>query len=327
MTNCKACFCVLLIMIPFCSTQVSAEDLNLTIKSSAIELSRELIRIADVANVKADNLADKQAIERLDLDEFKNDKPIEISRKQIEMRIRLAFAKFDRIQVTGPDKIKAQRVSANSRRTRIKALVTKAIVNQFGIDSQDLRLTVQPVVNFDQSKFDLQRLASAQVSLPTELPLGKARIDLAYDDASGNEIRLPLDCRVSVVADMLVATKNLDRGTVLTTNDYKRVRRPINDRRMVPAAVSDLAGKQTSAVIPMHGVIQLANLRPAAKRNLVARNDVVDVKYTQGAINLRIKNAKVVTPGGKGDRVEFINPESQKRLAAIVVSESLLEIR
>ena len=312
--------------ILFSSDLVFANELKLSIRSSVIEVDSKLVRITDIADIEGENAGLEREIGQLDLDEIQTDQAVEVSKKQIEMRIRLAKLTFDSISISGPEKVVVKRIPPVDLQAAAKALIVEALVSQFGINREDVRLTINPA-SLAQTVLRQQDINNAIVELPPELPLGKSTIRFVFDGNTGEEIPVLLDCRIGIVAEMLIASRNIDRGTQISQSDYKVVRRPVSDRSLVPASKKDLLGKETTKVIPMHGVIRLASLRSAPKKNLVERNDVVDVVISRGALKLRYRNARVMTSGGKGDRVEFLNPESQKRQVASVVSESLLEIR
>ena len=315
---------VMMIGVPF--ENVAADQLKLTIKSPTIEIHDSLIRVSHVANIASDRRAIVERVGQLDLDEIQIGQSVELTKQQILMRVRLELVDSKSIEIQGPEKLHVTRVPLQQNVSQVRSLIYKAFSNQFGIASTDVRIAI------DENRQVAASLAngvpsSSTVVLPADLPLGKTKIRLLYRDSAGQERELDLDCRISVMTEMLVATRNLNRGLELTAEDFKVVRRPLTDRRTVPASKQDLIGKRTARLIPVHGIIKLSDLTRVAPKNLVSRNDRVDVIYRSGGMTARIRNAKVLTAGKKGDRVEVLNPDSNKRLVASVVSETLLEVR
>ena len=311
--------------IGFSGDQVLAEQYKLKIKGPTIEIHDSLIRVSHVANIETHDRVMLARLGQLDLDEIQIGQTVELSKQQILMRVRLELVDSKSIEIQGPSKLRVTRVPIQQNVSQVRSLVRNAVSNQFGIASADVRVVI------DENRVSAALAngvpASSTVILPTDLPLGKTKIRLLYLDSNGQQQELDLDCRISVVTEMLVATRNLNRGLELIANDFKVVRRPLADRRTVPASKQDLVGKRTTRLIPVHGIIKLSDLTRAIPRNLVSRNDRVDVIYRSGGMTARIRNAKVLTSGKKGDRVEVLNPDSNKRLVASVVSETLLEVR
>lgn len=317
---------VILVLVGQSSAPLFAEQLKLTIKSSTIEIQEPIITVSHVANVISSDQHDVLTAGRLDLEEIQIGQTVTLTRSQILMRVRLANFDVQSIEIQGPRRITVKRTSTQNRVSRLKSLIANALSSQFGIPQADVQISIDES-SLPQRAMDGGMGLETTVILPTELPLGKTRVRLLHRDSNNQEVDFELNCHISIMTDMLVATRNLSRGSELTAADYKVVKRPLVDRRLVPASPRDVTDKQTNTTIPVHGVIRLSSLVNVTRRNMVSRNDLVDVIYSGSGMNLRVRNAKVMTAGGKGDRVEVMNPESNKRVVARVVSESLVEIR
>lgn len=316
---------VISIMAQF-SGSLHSEQVKLTIKADEIETESEIIRLADVVTIEAQDGTLATRVGRLDLDEIQIGQTVTLTKQQIVMRLRLAqFEKRD-IYCKGPSLFTVKRVVAKNRYDQVKSLVARGVSSQFGIPVADVWVSID---ENDRTNTDFEQGVAddSTVILPAELPLGKTRVRLLHRDSTGRQRESDLDCRISVMTEMLVAKRNLSRGIELTADDFSVVKRPLAKRTIFPASKQDVVGKKTRRQIPMHGIIRLADLTGVPRRNLVSRNDRVDIVYKIGSMTARVRNAKVLTPGRKGDRVEVLNPDSNKKLVASVVSETLLEIR
>ena len=88
----------------------------------------------------------------------------------------------------------------------------------------------------------------------------------------------------------------------------------------VELAGADCVGCTAVRDIAPHEVITTRHIsrKPSRKQVILKRNDLVDVVLIKGPLTIRVKNAKVMSNGGKGERVRVLNTNSNKEFSAIV---------
>ncbi len=311
-----------------CSPNIlQSAEITIILHSAKVDAFDSLVTIADIAEIKTSDKLLADRIGKLDLDELENDgEKLSISRQQVEMRILVSKHRSHNIRFRGETNVVITRVTAVHPAQVLKATVAKAIAEQFGIESKDIRvsLSLDSAPNLTGL---LTNIEDTMVVLPANLPLGKSRVSFLYRNPSGNDQSLELPCRITILTEMAVAIANIPSGKRISEADIKTVKRPLEDSRLKPADIRNIVGMTSRSNIPVHGVVRIADLVETSNKILVKPNDFVDVVYNKGGLGLRMKNAKVLTSGAAGDRVEIMNPNSEKKVIASVISESLVEVR
>lgn len=307
----------------------NVQVLKVQLKTSDVTVYESMVTIADVATIESKNRHTAMKIGELDLELLKKDgDQVRIDRKQIEMRIRVSEFKSQTIRIGGSTEVTVTRMSKINPSKIIKRAATVAIAKQFGLEESEIRVSLSEKMDTPKMTALANAIESAIVVLPTGLPLGEAKIRFVFQDDQGADQSLEVKCRVTVLTDMVVAKRTIPSRTTITKDDVKVVNRPLEDRRLNPASnLKDVIGKTARTVISIHDVVTTSDLTDTPPRPIVNRNDIVDVLYTNGPLSARFKNVKVLSAGAVGDPVEFINPQTQKRVIARVVNESLIEMR
>jgi flagella basal body P-ring formation protein FlgA len=306
-----------------------AADVTLVLKQSPVIAYKNVVTVADAADVIcADSDLGKQIAE-LDLDSFDDERQtIEITPAQIRVRMRLAGIDSSRIHFRGPAAITLSPPRIIQPQRVIEEKIVAAIASQFGMQRDDIRVGLiaenpvpAPWVELAES------IADAMVVLPTQLPSGRTTVHFMYRSSGATDQSLDVDCRVTTVSEVLVARRQLAAGTVLEAADVQSIRRPLEDAKLRPVSLQQAIGKTTRLAIPMHAVLQISDINETNPGPVVKRNDLVDVLISRGGLQMRLKNARVLTPGAPGDTVQVVNPESKRTVTASVINKSLLEIR
>ena len=301
---------------------------HVTLRSGSVEVLRPLVAIGDIATVRSSNLAVSNAIKKLDVELIEDKKSVMITQSQILMRIRLAGLPYENIRMSGPTAIQVKHSTVVETELPIKTSIVAAIAKQFGIPKEDIRVSVNSNAKSNPLVSELvQVIDSAMIVLPTRLPLGANKVRFLFQNQEGLDRSLEVNCRVTVMKEMLLANKFIPRGAFVELTDFNVVKRPLEDARLQPASSKQITGKRSRNDISQFDVLEIQDLEFANAKNIVRRNDFVDVVIVRNGVKLRLKNAKVLTPGGKGDQVEILNPQSQRKIVASVVDSSMVEVR
>ncbi|MEM9412981.1 MAG: flagellar basal body P-ring formation chaperone FlgA [Planctomycetota bacterium] len=307
--------------------QHSSAKTYINFRSAKIDIVDPVITIADVATVRSTNSFVAESIKKLDLDEIKDASSVKITSRQVLMRIRLANLPFKNVQIGGPDKISVSRTSIQASEAPVKTRIVASVAEQFGLAKEDVRVSITG--NSDKYLLAelVQSIDSSEVVLPTNLPLGPSKVRFLFRNNEGLDRTIEVSCRITVFTEMLMAKKFIPRGSFLDVADFKVVKRPMDDPRLKPAVASQVGGKKSRKDIPQYGVLQSADLEFVAAQDVVRRNDLVSAIVELNGVRYMHPNAKVLTAGGVGDRVEVLNTSSQRKFVATVVNSRTVKVR
>ena len=311
-----------------CPLTLHGQPLIIKLKDSEIKIFDSMVKIADVATVESKNKRVAMKVSELDLDKLEAEgDQVTIDRKQIEMRIRVSDYDSHPIRTTGSAQVTVTRVANINPAKILKDATAKAISQQFGLNQSDIRVSLTDKSNTPKMKSLATMIDNAIVVLPASLPLGESKIRFVYQDDQDADQSVEIKCRVTVLTEMVIANRTIPARTAISKEDVKVVKRPLEDNRLNPASLKDVIGKTSRNIVSIHGVIRTSDVTDSAPKPIVNRNDIVDVQYIKGPLSARFKNVRVLNSGAVGDPVEFINPESQKKVIARVVDETLIEVR
>lgn len=333
-SNCHRTCCVglliLTVLLVAVNTSIASDvTVQITLKPSPVTIYQPLITVADVADIATIDPVLRTRINGLDLELLEEERSsIEITRSQVELRIRLSIDAAIRVHFRGPLKTLVHRSFVAAPEDVIKQSIIRAISSQFGLAVNDIHISLLDENRSPTAWIDLaSSIERTLVVLPTTLPLGRTRVQMIYQGVQGGDKSMEVECRVTLMKELLVAQRHIAAGTILSDKDFQVVKRPLEDHLLRPANLEQAVGLTARTAIPIHAVIQVSDISTAAAGPLVRRNDLVDVLISRGGLKMRLKNARVLTPGAAGDTVQVVNPESKKTLTAAVVNKSLVEIR
>jgi flagella basal body P-ring formation protein FlgA len=147
---------------------------------------------------------------------------------------------------------------------------------------------------------------------------GKQRFVVSFATPSDNS-RYPIFAEVSASQTVVVATRNMERGEILTASAFES--RQVDQapaataRRMPVESVDSLVGLEAAKAIRAGDVIFNDDVRP---RLLVRRGDEISVVASGGGIRVRTI-AKAKQDGARGELISVEAPESKESYEAVVV--------
>lgn len=305
------------------------DTIQLRIRSATLTMSKPEITIGDVCDVRGGSPQLRNRISSLDLDVVAPEVKTEISQQQVLVRIALAGISRKSIKIDGPESIEIQLIANEHLQQRLESKIGVELGKQFGIAVADIRVRLldQNVLEqlreqVETDNFDLMAFFSNQ------LPLGDKYVQVDISDAKGNRWSRKVRVQIVVLRDVFVTSGAVARGTVITASHVQSIKRPLMDSS-VEIAGEDCVGCTAIRDIAPHQIVTTRHLsrQPVRNRTLVKRNDLVDVVLISGRLQVRIKNAKVMSSGGKGDTVRVLNTNSGKEVSAIVQDQSTVVIK
>ncbi len=302
---------------------------------SSVSVDQSVVRISDVAEVKGVGAVARK-IRSLDVEEFlempkTRSQILEISRRQVELRVALEGIANTTVRVTGSRKVVVQRLNPASLRHFFQDEIHHRIVRDFGVPSDQLlvKITNPKVAEFERAGAMLN-LVEIAPALPTSLPIGSLQIPITLMQ---NEVvigTVAIQADISLFREVLMATRPIKRGDKLSTLNVRRIVRPINDAKIQYASFEQVIGQAAIQPIQPFSLIENRNVGTATakkKEQVVKVNDIVQCKkQLREGVVFTIKRAKALQSGAVGDEIEVLNTKTGKKIYGRIARSNLVII-
>ena len=294
-----------------------------------VTVAESELTIGDVCQIRGGTAQARTQIASLDLDELLPGKPTTVSKQQVAVRIALAGISRKSFELSGPNSIDIRLIENEQLQQRIESKIAAELSLQFGIPQSDVRVRLLDTAALKRLRKSVDTTSFKTMAyFPTQLPLGDRHIQLEFSDSSGNQMTEKMHVQIVVLHDVLVTSGVVSKGTVITAEHVQQIKRPLLNNKVDPATI-DCLGCTVSRDIAPHEIVTLRHIsrKPTRKQIVVKRNDLVDILLVQGPLRLRLKNAKVMTNGGKGDVVRVLNTNSNKEINAVVQDRTTVLVK
>ena len=306
------------------------EPAQINLKSD-VTVSRRLVTIGDVAEISGGDSGRIGLISSLDLDVVPDTNVVSVNSNQVRLRIILEGLPGSSFELSGEQDIAVTYSPERQHRPLLRSMIANGIADQFGLPANDVRVTIKESPQIDAiSRAIPAAMLQGIPLLPPSLPMGDTTILLELSDGHSVNLSQRLPVRVVVMKDVLVTRAAIPRGTVIAAEHLQTIRRPIADSSIDPVAVDSCIGRTASRDISQHEVVRTSYLAAPGQirsRPLLSPNDYVDVVVQTGPVSVRLKNARVMSSGSPGDVIQVMNPETNKRLAAVVQDRTTVLLR
>lgn len=134
--------------------------------------------------------------------------------------------------------------------------------------------------------------------------------------------RTSITGRYFLLSEIWVPAQNIQKGEVIAPEMLKQV--TVRQNRIKPSFVTDkerLVGKEAQKLLK-EGKIVID--RDIGNPMLIKKGDVVTVVYRTDKMQITAK-VEALGDGGKGDKIEMLNPKSKKMLFGSVIDKDTVE--
>lgn len=303
---------------------VVATDIRIKVRSPNTSVASPTVTINDVADILGASENQKKRIGALDLDNVQLGQAITISKRQISVRTILSGVSADKFVVDGPENTEVKLMLAESLQARIESKMARELSTQFGIPISDISIRLLDLSVLEAIRSNINTSSFQSMSIfPTKLPLGERSVPVDFSDQSGKRISLKVPVRVVLMKEVIISARSIPRGTIVTTEHVQSVKRPIMDNS-IELAGFECVGCVTTRDIAQHEIVSTRFLAEVTRQQkiLIKRNDIVDVVLIQGPLRVRLKNAKALSAGARGDTIQLENTSSDRRLSGVVQDAS-----
>jgi flagella basal body P-ring formation protein FlgA len=173
------------------------------------------------------------------------------------------------------------------------------------------------------SRLKLKRCAKPlQAFLPKgSRNMGKTTIGVKCNSTNPWSLNVPVT--ISVFKNVLVASRQLQKGTVLTASDIKLQKTDVAKLHYgFFETLKDGAGKKLKRRI-LTGVV----LTPAMLKNpqLISRGQQINIVAQSGRMTVRMKG-KALANGAVGERIKVLNVKSKKKLEGVITPSGEVKV-
>ncbi|KPK95648.1 hypothetical protein AMJ80_04330, partial [bacterium SM23_31] len=161
---------------------------------------------------------------------------------------------------------------------------------------------------------------------PTKIGRLKGKFPLYVGIYNGDKLyqSVPVQANVRTFESIVVASRMLPRGTVITADDLKIINdetTKYNDDLVTDKA--DLVGKETTIPVTADNPVRLDNV---ASLTVIKRGDTVDIEVIRGGVSILCKG--VANRDGRiGDIITVTRVNTQIPLQALVVNSTKVTIK
>lgn len=311
------------------AAQIRGSGIELNIKAAHVSVDHKEVVVGDVAEVSGSTPKIRKLVQQLDLDDLSKSDSVSISSGQVSARLLVAGFQATNFTIMGEPQIAVQFVKQQDLKRQIETKVAAELARQFGINFDDVRVRVSDKTEFrkisnaiDTTNFNVMAV------FPNRLPLGEQMIRVEFVDSSGKRLAAQISLQITVLRDVVVSSVSIARGMVITADHVQSVKRPLANNNIELASL-ECIGCTATKDIPPYEILSTRVLSRSEQTNpiVVRRNDLVEVLLVKGSLNIRFRNAKAMTEGAVGDTIQVLNPNSNKRITAVVRDRSTVLVK
>ena len=300
------------------------ETLTVQLAQDSITVPAGIVKLGDIATVTGGTASSRETLKRLDLDLLEEKDSCTIHPQKVSFRVRIAGFSANEVRILGHRAVTVETLNPARVKVQLEEELAKQIASQFALGDDSLIVRLTERKQLDHLILD----AGFQIRLQPQavLPLGRKRlpVELVMD---GEKKNLILDAFVSKISQVAVSIAPIAPGMQVDASMIKVVEREISESTDY-VDPQKLIGKTASRAIPRHTLLvsnQFVHNR-VGQQYVVKRNDVLDIVIQLGGGQIRMKNARAMEPGAKGQMIEILNPNTNTRINAVVVGPNLAEV-
>lgn len=291
-----------------------------------IEPNKSEIGVADIAEVTGGGVSLRRQIESLDVAVLRPQEESTVSKRQIETRILLSGIPAANFKVLGAERTIIRPWSGKSPEEAVLDFLLPTIAERLHVEASEVSLSLtRPIANAEAL---FEPGTTLKHFLPTNIRVGRWSTKLGVYKGNSLVKSIPVALEVQLSKWVFVASRRLERGSIITADDVVRERRVLSG--VVASTAAEMTeGKELNRPVASGQVITNADIRKVVvKQEYVIRSrDIVEVVAQRRALHVRISGLIAMQRGRVGDSIRVKHPNTQKVLMAKVVDSGLVQIR
>lgn len=324
--------CPLIFMLLACCSIGMGQTpiITVTIEPVCSVGDKSVITVGDIATIRGGVPATRQKVVELDVDALDSKSThFEISKRQLELRLLLAGLGRDQFRIDGPSAMQITRTRTHSLQNQLESMLGREIARQFGLEPDAVAVQLINRQQVDSAVSQIRnRSFEVMVVTQPQLPVGRSNMKVEFLTDKGYRFMATLDAQVIITREVALATRSIERGTVIQEDMFRLIKRPIMTREDF-ASPDQLIGRVSTRRIPSNDVLLASHLVQQSKSDRwdVKTNELLDVIILVGGSQIRLTNAKALNSANRGENVLVLNTRSNKRFTAKVVDKHLAQVQ
>ncbi|WP_020473201.1 flagellar basal body P-ring formation chaperone FlgA [Zavarzinella formosa] len=286
------------------------------------------ITLGDVAEISGGSEHARLQIGRLDLADFGGATNVNIRRRQVEFRLRLADFPTKLFSVVGAEETMVAAIRQPLSPEGIFQTAKDAALKRMPWPAEDLAVRlVQPITAPLPSVSDPSEVTMRAEPHTANVNIGRVQIDVTLFVLGEKKLSLPVYLEIKLMRSVIMARSGLAKGDILSEANTVPDRRVV-DPGLSPLPPGELMGRKTKRPVAIGQVIQEADLEtapleiPAA---VVRNKQPVKMLVRLGAVNV-VANGEALQGGKTGDLIRVQNIDSKKVVVGRITGPDTVEV-
>lgn len=312
---------------------------------STVTTSHDPILLGDVADVLTRDSSFKQHLARVDVaDGPEVGSSVEVTKKQIELRLRLAGLEPDRFRVIGASKARVQSATVAQQSTPVEQarllgptgtpwdqIVLQELVTELSdlwqVPPDRIRATLLKALPVSK-QIDAASVDSIEVVVSALQKPGNMRPRVSL---FANGVLLDVwnvSAEALLVHDVVIVVNTIQQGQIITSADVTVAKRPLRQSGQLVELNESLGKTARRALEPGH-VIQSHDLvdQRVSSQSLIKARDAVRLVVRKGGVVVVLSDGQALQPGNPGDFIRVRNPRSRQVVVGRVTEAGEVSVR
>jgi flagella basal body P-ring formation protein FlgA len=302
---------------------------SVVLKSRAF-LTSNSITLGQIATVDAGNDAATKWWNDVELELFENSSDLKITRKFVQLGMRLKGAKENSFSITGADTCVVTKVDRKAVQAEFVDQIQLDIARQLNAPAE--RLKIRLLTSLDQWMAETEILIDefwVQVTLPESGFYGRQTVEVVVADLAGHSDTLTMNIEMAWVRPVAVVNRSIPAGQEIKADDVQILERQTTQADTSLVSFDQIVGQVANTNIAPYQPLQSSHLghkKAEVQNQMIKKNEPVIVRSIGNGIVIELKNAKAVTAGAMGEIITVLNMSTQKQIRAKIIGPSLVEI-
>lgn len=301
--------------------------ITITLRDKASVVSRT-VTLGDVAEISGGSEFARRQIGQLDLAEFGAASSVNIRRRQVEFRLRIADFPAKLVKVIGSEECNANVLRQPISEETVYKTARDAALKRLPWAAEDLSIRlVQPITAALPQIVDHSEVTMKAEPHTANVNLGRVQMNVTIFDRGERKLALPVYLEIKLFQQVALTRTSLNRGDVLSEENTITDRRVLEpNAKVIPP--TEMIGRKLKRPLPVGQVVQELDLEPVVVplgATAVKSRSPVKMIVRLGSINV-VANGEALQDGKIGDRIRVQNLDSKKVIVGKVTAPDTVEV-
>ena len=295
----------------------------------AAQVQDREVRLADIATVFGGDKRLRERIAQLDVaDPPQGAQALRVSKDQVAYRLQLAGIDTGRARVQGADTVSLTRQTYEVPAEVLAAAARECLIERLSWSPQDVSIqfaTRAPgPVRIAASREEVE--LRAELHSPQIAP-GRVRVGVSVCIRGDKRLEVPVLLDLLLHQNIAVATRRIERGQLLTSENVRFERRLVNGLNDYRTESDSPIGMHATRTLQPLQVIAGSQVQAASEQAvvLVKQREPVQLLVEKGGLRV-VTSGESLQDGRAGQTVRVRNVDSQRIILGRVIDRSVVQV-